>query len=131
MRNKKGFTLIELLAVMTLIAIVSGIATMIITKFLKDAKKNTYKTIENDLKSATQTYFIDNASLIPTTSITVTLDTLIANDYLKTIKDPDKRNGSCDSSLSRVMVTRNENPENIDLSYQVCLVCSKYTSSGC
>lgn len=131
MKNKKGFTLIELLAVIVLIAIISGIAAMAITVFLKSAKRNTYKTIENNLKSATQTYFIDNSSLIPTTSTTVTLDTLITNDYFKVIKDPDKRNGYCDSSLSRVIVTRNENPENIDLSYQVCLVCSKYTSSGC
>lgn len=137
MKRKNGFTLVEMLAVIILIAIISAIATVAITRTLKNAKKSTYKMIEKNLQSATETYLTDNSALIPPittpnlSSVTVTLSTLISNEYLPPVKDPDKKDSTCDATLSTIIVTRNNNTENVDLSYKVCLVCSKYKTDGC
>lgn len=137
MKRKNGFTLVELLSVMILIAIISSIGAILITDLLKKSKKDTYKMIEKNIQTATQTYLADNTSLIPPittpnlSSVTITLDTLITNDYMPPVSDPDKKSSNCDANLTTIKVTRNNNTENVDLTYKVCLVCAHYKTKGC
>ncbi len=91
MINKRGFTLVELLAVITIIGIISLIAIPTVTKVVQNASDQVFNSNETLLATAAENYYKMNTSLLPydVSDITgISLDTLIAGGFTKTIKNP-------------------------------------------
>lgn len=99
--NKKGFTLTELLAVIVLIGIVSLLVTPNLIKLFKDNTSNTMKVQESEINDAALLYLEDfcknplGTNRCPSTiyrnsdytfSGKISLDTIVLNGYIDTIK---------------------------------------------
>lgn len=99
--NKKGFTLTELLAVIVLIGVVSLLITPNLIKLFKDNTSNTMKVQESEINDAALLYLEDycknplGTNKCPNTitrnadytySGSVSLETLVINKYIDTIK---------------------------------------------
>jgi prepilin-type N-terminal cleavage/methylation domain-containing protein len=90
MKNKKGFTLIELLGVITILVILSLIIIPLVDKKIKNSKTDAYKIQIESIRIAGQNYFSDKMASPKTDEyITVTLDTLIDEGYIKDVKNPE------------------------------------------
>lgn len=124
--------MVELLAVIIIMGILSTIVVASVTHFLTDSKEKTYKELESNMEVAAQNYFLEHNSEIPTSDkkVKIYLKDLIQEQYSKEIHDPDNQGNTCNKNTSYVEAT-NSNTTNLDLTYKVCLVCSKYKSSGC
>ena len=100
--NNKGFTLIEVLAVIAIIAILGLIAVPGVLNSINNSKKSSYNIMISNIKTASQSlyeevnymngkvYNYDNSGTktatpveITNSSITVNLQTLVSNGYLK------------------------------------------------
>ncbi len=100
--NNKGFTLIEVLAVIAIIAILGLIAVPGVLNSINNSKKSSYNIMISNIKTASQSlyeevnymkgkvYTYDNSGTktatpveITNSSITVNLQTLVSNGYLK------------------------------------------------
>lgn len=100
--NNKGFTLIEVLAVIAIIAILGLIAVPGVLNSINNSKKSSYNIMISNIKTASQSlyeevnymngkvYNYDNSGTktatplkITDSSITVNLQTLVSNGYLK------------------------------------------------
>lgn len=147
-----GFTFVELLAVVVLLGIISSVAMISVSKYRKKAEIEVYKTYEKNMKEAAKSYLLYNTSIIPNQGGTIELDsdTLVTENYLDDMADPDKSRGNC---LGSVYITNNassqstvdnyqvgpdgsitwnsSNTNNLDLKYEVCLICRNYKSSSC
>lgn len=89
---KKGFTLVELLGVITILAILSLLASIPVTKFIKDTNEKACKEQMNTIIMAAKLWGNEHIDSLPEQVdgiYTVTLDTLIKDGYLKeTPKNP-------------------------------------------
>ncbi len=100
--NNKGFTLIEVLAVIAIIAILGLIAVPGVLNSINNGKKSSYNIMISNIKTASQSlyeevdymngevYTYDDSGTktetplkITDSSITVNLQTLVSNGYLK------------------------------------------------
>lgn len=100
--NNKGFTLIEVLAVIAIIAILGLIAVPGVLNSINNGKKSSYNIMISNIKTASQSlyeevnymngkvYNYDDSGTktatqveITNSSITVNLQTLVSNGYLK------------------------------------------------
>ncbi len=86
--NKKGFTLIELIALISIIAIIMLVAFPNMTNQLKKARENNYKTFEQNVFLATETYINTYRSKYAEfknigDQIEVSIDDLINSGYLR------------------------------------------------
>lgn len=100
--NNKGFTLIEVLAVIAIIAILGLIAVPGVLNSINNSKKSSYNIMISNIKTASQSLYEEvdymngkvynyddsgtkTAILVKITnfSITVNLQTLVSNGYLK------------------------------------------------
>lgn len=100
--NNKGFTLIEVLAVIAIIAILGLIAVPGVLNSISNSKKSSYNIMISNIKTASQSlyeevdymngkvYNYDDSGTktetlveITNSSITVNLQTLVSNGYLK------------------------------------------------
>lgn len=124
--------MIELLACVVILGILSTIGVMAVSKYLKQSQNNTYLEFENTMLTGAKDYFIDHSEEIPSLGGKVRLDLtkdLIPNQYSYQLEDPNRRGTSCKGYVD---VTRSSTEGfNIDLSYQVCLICSGYQSDSC
>ena len=125
--NKKGFTLIELLVTITIIGLIAGIGINSYTYIIQNSKKKVYKNYETTMKGAAEEYLIDNIPSIGSTT-TIFINELVSKSYLTYINNPDDSSDNC--SASYVVATRSNNVNIVDVSYQVCLICTSY-QSGC
>ena len=82
--KKNGFTFIEILGVITLLALISTIVLISVSKSLKDSK-NTLSEIQiENIKSAASMWRTDNIELIPDTGYyTISLKELQDSGYIK------------------------------------------------
>ncbi len=78
--NKKGFTIVELLVTITLLAIISTIATISITSFINKNKENNYEILKNTILQASKEYVTDNRYGSVESSITAQY--LLDNHYI-------------------------------------------------
>lgn len=62
-QNNRGFTLVELLAVITVLAIIIGIATGSVVSVLNRSRKNMSREVRSNLSEAALTYAMDHAYL--------------------------------------------------------------------
>lgn len=99
--NNKGFTLIEVLAVIAIIAILGLIAVPGVLNSINNSKKSSYNIMISNIKTASQSLYeeVDYMKVevynykdygpeptplkITDSSITVNLQTLVSNGYLK------------------------------------------------
>ena len=100
--NKKGFTLIELLAVMAIIALIGGIASIAYSSLVKSSADRVFETYMDSIHESCIMYFVDNPSQMPTasnTSRTISISSL----PLEKIKNPLNSADYCSSSY--ILVT--------------------------
>ena len=125
---KKGFTLIELLAVIVILAVIALIATPIVMDIINDSRDGAFDSNVISMEKSAGTYLAANPELVPGGDgeyIEVTLDTLIADGYIKTISSP--YNGAvCDLIESKVKITR----FNDEFYYQPYLECDDVSSDN-
>ena len=122
--NKKGFSLTELLAVITILAIVGGIAVVSYNAIINRTRIKSYKNYESSMKSASTMYIIDNGY-----QNKITLNELINSNKINEFNNPHNSSDKCLDSY--VLVTKNVN-DSSDLTYKVCLICPKHkTYSDC
>ena len=126
--KNKGFTLVELIAVIVVIAIVGGIATLSMSIYLGNSKDSVYLNYASTLKTTVEDYLIEdyenNGSLLPSvgSSSEINLNTLITKKRIDELKDPN--GGVCNSNATKVVITRNSDKGiNFDLTYSIYLVC--------
>ena len=98
--NRKGFTLVEMLAVVSILSILSGIAILGVTRYLKSSKDQAYDSIIKSAYSASTNYILDNNVEIKTgESIDVDFDELIGN-YMDSPIDPNAKNTQCKGKVT-------------------------------
>lgn len=131
MKNQKGFTMVELLAVILILGILALIAVGSVSQFLSHGEKKTYQTYEADLKIATENYLLEHPSLIPEkgAATQVRLNTLIDERYSEKLVDPKNKEKLCDGFVT-VTNQSQSGSLNMDLEYEVCLICGKYQTSA-
>lgn len=129
--NNEGFTLVELLAVIVIIALLSSIAIISYTTFVNNIREKVYKTYEDTMKSSAEMYLIDNPNEIPSTGEKkcLYLNTLLSNNDIEPINNPDDSNDNCSSDTetddSYILIERGNNVDgNFNLTYKVYLRCS-------
>ena len=66
--NRRGFTLVELLAVIVIIGLVGGIATIFYNSFQTQTVKKVFVTYMDNMRESTIMYFLDNPTKQPTSS---------------------------------------------------------------
>lgn len=106
--NQKGFSLIELLAAVTILGILTVIAIGSVTKVLESARKEFYKSQEENMVIAAQSYFQHNKKQLPKSigqEMKVSLITLQQGKYIDTVKD--RNDKACDNAVSYVEVVKN------------------------
>ena len=118
--NKKGFSLVELLAVIVIIAIISGVATISYSSFIERSSDKTFETYQDTMHAEAVMYFMSDTSKVNDLPLTLSL-----SEFKKTdIKNPVDKNDKCLSSY--VEVSRNPNTEILSLKYNVCLKCNAF-----
>ena len=86
--NKKGFTLVELLAVIAILGIITGIATLSVFTIQNSSNKKTYETKVKMIERASELYGEENKRNITEcdTYTSITVKTLLDEDYLSADK---------------------------------------------
>ncbi len=131
--NKKGYTLIELLSVIIIIALISAIAIVSYSYFIKRANNSVYDTYIDSMHEAAIMYFTNNTGNLPRNNETVYFCTNncpsinyinISELGLDTINNPKDNNDKCPNSY--IEVTRSDVSSVISLEYHVYLKCNDY-----
>ena len=92
--KKKGFTLIELLAVIVVISVISLLLIPVVTKNIRESKKNVYNNLINKMLVATTDWMVKNTDLLPDDgeNISITLGMLQSEGYISTdLKNPNTK----------------------------------------
>ena len=128
--KKKGFTLIELLAVIAILAVVSLIAVPIVTNLIVKAKNKAYYLIERNMIQAVQKGVSQDNDIVKEIfalkdgdSTFITLQSLIDEDYMKEVIDPNKKT-KCDFKVSGIYAKKVAGYD--DIQYVAYLVCPGY-----
>ena len=136
-RQKNAFTLVELLAVIVILGLLFTLTIPAVSRYIIETREKNYSLHEADMKSAASNLMSEcvqnnDSMCIPEEgeSKVVYLDELVAKKYSEEIKDPDDPDKFCDMENSFVVVT-NTSDSVVELDYQVCLVCSNYSSDAC
>lgn len=146
MRNKNGFTLIEMLAVIIILGILIGIATVSYSGYLSSSKDKAFRIAENTFKDAVIEAYIDcNGNLTDNDFCSnhdepdtkgekdkIYLYELKNDRYIETLKSPYNTEVECDMNNSYIEVVSNVNlyeSNNSDLSYKICLKCDGHSDS--
>lgn len=106
--SKKGFTLIELLGVITVLAILSLLTSIPVTKFIKDANQKACEEQVDTILIAAKLWGQDHIDLLPENidnKSTVTLDTIINDGYLKEVPKNPKTKETLSTTL-QISITR-------------------------
>ena len=141
--NKKGFTLIELIGVIVLLSLVTAIATLSLSNYLKQGREKSFEILINSFEDATLDVITSclanpdsseicnrfelNDSIAGGTYIT--LGNLLDYNFIEDIKNPWKTSERC-SRDSFVIAFRNDK-NNLSFDYQTCLICGNHKSEGC
>ena len=98
--KKNGFTFIEILGVITVLALISTIILISVSKSLKESKEKLYQVEIENIKSAASMWKTDNIELIPDNGYyLITLKDLQDNGYIKEDLINPKTNENFDKTL--------------------------------
>lgn len=128
--NNKGFTMVELLAAISILAILSGVAVIAVTKFQEKAREETYKTMETSAFNAAQNYIQDNNVIVSDIEPKrIYIYELFNKGYLPELQDPRVKGANCHEG-SIVYVTKEKGSGSTldSYTYNVVIKCSNYTS---
>ena len=131
--NTKGFTLVELLAVVTILGIISGIATISYNKYQQKVIMDSYKTMESSAYSAAQNYIQQQGVVVPSdgSEIVITINTLVNSGLLSKLQDPKAKGSFCHSGSSVKVKKQQSAGTKLEVyTYEVIIKCRDYTSSG-
>ncbi|MDD6223424.1 MAG: prepilin-type N-terminal cleavage/methylation domain-containing protein [bacterium] len=141
MKNK-GFTLMELLAVIIILGVLIGLGISAYTKYFVKSKSTIFEISEESFRTAAMDAMADCLTgegakrqscknLIDNHA--VSLENLIQDAYIDPIRDPSNKDQLCDLENSKISVSQGESADrnNIDFTYEVCLICGKYRSKAC
>lgn len=104
-KNNKGFTMIELLAVVTIMGILMVVAVPAVTKYITKGRNQSLETMFKSSYEAAENYMMEKDILFKTGDYTITLKTLVDEQYLEPLFDPSTEN-RCDTNTdSKVVVT--------------------------
>lgn len=92
--NQKGFSLVELLAVVSIMAILTGVGISAYTRYSERAKKDGYTILAQSAISAAEEYIMDH----PTTT-EVNFDVLVKQNYLESSADPGAKGEICSGTV--------------------------------
>ena len=125
--DEKGFTLVELLAVVAIMAILMGVATINLSKSQEKARQEAYSAMESSAHAAAQNYIQRHSSVVPTSPSykTITISTLVEEGLLPKLIDPLKKGETCSGE---VLVQKEKGTGNTLDSYKyiVKIQCSRY-----
>ncbi len=126
-KKLKGFTLVEILAAVTILGILAVIAAVSVNNVIQSAKENHYKTAEEQLALAGQSYAQQNRDALPKAigqKTTIPLKDLVNKNYIEKIKD--YSGNECDLDNSYVQIFKYTTN---DYSYLPVLDCPVYDSN--
>lgn len=140
--NNKGFTLIEILAAITILAIISTIATVAVFRYLDRTRKSSYETMEKSICDAANNYVINEgleSDVVEAGEDGVTYDAkeLMSSKYLENLMDPKNNKKVCSANVNvRVTDATLDDDAIPEYYYFVKLRCKDYSSdvgfsSGC
>ena len=125
--NERGYTLIELLAVIVVLALLSTVAFVSISRVMGTAKERYYISLENNLEAVARDFASDNRNYLPK-SIggikKIYLGTLKKANYIKDVIDYNK--SDCFDDQTYVQVFKYAKGK---YSYTTFLVCPTYSTS--
>ena len=121
--SNKGFTLIEILGAIVILGILMGIGVISYTRYRRQAVETSYNLIKKNAVSAAENYFMDNVS-----EETVELHELVEKSYLDTVNDPEKKNKTCDGTVTIIDKNISDGNSLQKNTYKVYLKCEKHTS---
>ncbi len=125
-KDKKGFTLVEILAAVTILGILSIIAVVSVNNVIQKSKENYYKSAEDNLELAGQSYVQQNRSALPKAvgqKVKIPLKILVEKNYIEPIDD--YSDNECDLNNSYVQIFKYSQN---DYSYLAYLDCPVYDS---
>ena len=140
--NNKGFTLIEILAAITILAIISTIATVAVFRYLDRTRKSSYETMEKSICDSANNYVINEgleSDVVEAGDNGVTYDAkeLMSSKYLENLMDPKNNKKVCSANVNvRVTDATLDDDAIPEYYYFVKLRCKDYSSdvgfsSGC
>ena len=126
--NKKGFTLFELLAIIVIIGVISGIATISYRSIINASADRVYTSYE-DTMHAEAAYMLTNR--YNEVNFINNKARLSLNDLkIEPINNPNTKSDRCTGSYVDVTRTRTSSNSVLSITYKVCLICQDYNSTG-
>lgn len=138
--NRKAFTLIELISVIILLGILTTIAVVSYTNYLKKSREKSFTIVENSFKDAVLEAYVDCETGFSNNDFCknhdepdaigevdkIKLSELVENEYIDAIKNPYNSEQTCDLEKSYIEVTGQVDMNDSDsnsASYKICLKC--------
>lgn len=121
--SNKGFTLIEILGAIVILGILMGIGAISYTRYRRQAVETSYDLIKKNAVSAAENYFMDNVG-----EEKVELHELVEKSYLDTVNDPERKNKTCDGTVTIIDKNISDGNSLQKNTYKVYLKCEKRTS---
>ena len=134
--NKKGFTVVELLAVIVIISLIAGIATISYTSFVNAARNRVFDSYVDTMHTDTANYLFREFNKVSSSAqvkisdlpVALKLSDLVNSGVISKINNPSDSSDYCTSTIngeySRIVVSVNSNSNGpLSLKYEVYLVC--------
>ena len=126
-KAKSGFTMVELLVTIIILGLLTTLAYFGVSAILDRGNSSYYDSQENMLVLAGREYFADYREKLPDDigdTTTVTLETLIEEEFIDPVKDEDEKD--CDYGSSTVTIQKITEK---DYQYYVTLICDAYKTT--
>lgn len=126
--NKNGYTLVELLAVIVIIALLGGIATIAYTSYQNSSAERVFETYMDNMHESAIMYFLEHGNERPISSGTIK-KIYLSNLPINKFNNPYEAGDYCinDNSYVQVEYLNAVNSKGTSgLKYHVCLSCNRF-----